>query len=123
MIFVAAVAGAVYWTDPAGVAKSALAVNGLFLLVSLLVIVVRYQVRPLALLQAIARPCLAGGAMYALVVWLPVPGNWPAIADLLCRIALGGTIYPSLLALIWFLSGRPQSAEGKILMGVWSRFR
>ncbi len=71
--------------------------------------------RPAAVLQFSARPVLAGLAMTAALLALPLPPGLPTIADAAIKVAVGGSVYGAALGLAWWLAGRPQGSETALL--------
>jgi len=57
------------------------------------------------------RPLLAGGAMVALVLWLPIPSAWPHIFILLTKVTSGAVVFGLLMAGLWKLSGYKDGPE------------
>lgn len=71
--------------------------------------------RPMAVLRFSVRPVLAGLAMTAVLLALPLPPGLPTIADAAIKIAVGGAVYGATLGLAWWLAGRPQGPETALL--------
>ena len=122
-VLIAIVLVTVRLTDPLGLATTVLAAQSIFFSVYLGIVATRFRVNLLRLLAAIGRPCLAGGVMYAVVVFLPVPGDWSSFVDLVCRIGAGAVVYAIVLLSVWGISGGPDGAERKVLSMVRSRLK
>jgi O-antigen/teichoic acid export membrane protein len=92
----------------------------MFFVVSRLV-VLRCQVAFRQIVAATWRPVVAGGVMYIVLVnisglWLLE--NW---LILIIKIILGAIIYVSLMLILWWLAGRPESGEKSLLDSVMKR--
>lgn len=100
--------------SPLSIAQTGMTVSAVTLLAGLGVMAhfTRYGVA--SFLVAVARPFLAGTAMYFLVRAMPVLSPSPFV-ELVWRAALGAATYFASLMLLWLLSGRPQSSEAEML--------
>lgn len=114
---------AVTLTDPLGLAKTVLVTQLVFFFGYLVIVAVRFDVSMVRLIVEIGRPCLAGGAMYTAVVWLPVSIAWPAYAVLAAQVVTGAVVYAVAVLAIWYASGKPEGAEQKILEEIVSRLK
>lgn len=86
-------------------------------------IVVRIcQVSFSRIISTIWRPVVAGGVMY--IILLNVSGLWlfENWLVLIIKIILGAIIYISLVLILWWLSGKPESGEKTLLDSVRKKF-
>lgn len=93
----------------------------MFFIVSQFVVQI-YQVAFRQIVAAVWRPVVAGGVMYLVLVnisGLWVLENW---LILIIKIILGVIIYASLMLILWWLSGRPESGEKTLLNSAMKRF-
>lgn len=93
----------------------------MFFVVSQFVVQI-YQVAFRQIVAAVWRPVVAGGVMYLVLVnisGLWVLENW---LILIIKIILGVIIYASLMLILWWLSGRPESGEKTLLNSAMKRF-
>lgn len=95
---------------PQTLAGIVLAVNAVLLLAGIVVLARIGGTRLLRLLAAVARPFLAAGAMYCLLMRLAPQGSPPAL-NLLGAVGMGAVIYVAVLFFLWALTGRPAGAE------------
>jgi lipopolysaccharide exporter len=105
--------------DAEAMAATRLVVALLFLPVVLKMVSLVVAVRVRELLAVLWRPALAAAGMQYLVQASPIGG--PALVELLLRVIAGMLIYPLLLALLWWISGRPGGAEQLLMARVRSR--
>ena len=80
------------------------------------------------LLLALARPVIGAAtmaaALLAVLVTISPPDQWILKAmTLLLLVAFGVLVYTATVASLWFLSGRPQSAEAELLFGLAARLK
>lgn len=85
------------------------------------IVVLKYQVAFHQIVAAVWRPVVAGGVMYIILInvsdlWLLE--NW---LILIIKIILGVIIYVSLILILWWLAGRPESSEKMLLGSVMKR--
>ncbi len=101
-----------------GVAYSRALIGFIMFFVVSRVVVRIYQVAFHQIVAAVWRPVVAGGVMYIVLVnisglWLLE--NW---LILIIKIILGAIIYVSLILILWWLAGRPESGEKMLLDSV-----
>lgn len=63
------------------------------------------------LLGSVWRPLSAAILMALVLHALTVPAIWPAAVALAIKVALGAMLYPTLLAALWVVAGRPDGFE------------
>lgn len=104
-----------YWGGgPIEIAQTGLAVSLALLLAAIFVIAHRSRFSVSAYLAAAARPFVAAGMMYAIVVALPAVSDI-LLLELIAKTAIGGLIYVGLLLSFWIIGGRPLSAESEMI--------
>ncbi len=64
---------------------------------------------------AMWRPMVSGVVMATLVLALPLPAWSPVAVTLTIKVLLGAVLYPSVLGILWVLSGRPTGFEATAL--------
>ncbi|QYJ08378.1 oligosaccharide flippase family protein [Qipengyuania flava] len=99
--------------SPLAIAMVGLAVTFGLLVAGIFVIAWRSRSSAWRYLAAVARPFLAGAAMFALLQRLPGLSPTP-LFELAWRGPLGAVIYFAVLGLLWLASGRPNSAEAEL---------
>jgi len=104
-----------------GVAYSRALIGFIMFFVVSRLIILKYQVAFHQIVAAVWRPVVAGSIMYIILVnvsglWLLE--NW---LILIIKIILGAIIYVSLILILWWLSGRPESGEKTLLDSVLKR--
>jgi lipopolysaccharide exporter len=104
-----------------GVAYSRALIGFIMFFVVSRTVVRRCQVEFHQIVAATWRPVVAGGVMYIVLVnisglWLLE--NW---LILIIKIILGAIIYVSLMLILWWLAGRPESGEKTLLDSVMKR--
>ena len=108
--------------SPLTIASVGLAVTFGLLIAALFVIASRSRTPVRRYLVAVARPFLAGAAMFAMLDNLPDLSGSPLL-ELAWRGPLGAAAYAAFLAGLWFLSGKPGSAEAELGRFVGARLR
>lgn len=107
---------------PLAIAKVGLAVTSGLVIAALFVIAWRSQTSVWRYLAAVARPFLAGAAMFTLLSRLPELASSPLL-ELAWRGPLGAAAYFASLALLWLVSGKPDSAEAELGRFVGARLK
>lgn len=100
---------------PIAVAWAFSATCALFLLFDYTVVFRTIGGAPASILRLLARPLLAGGAMFAVLALLPWPSDMPLLVLAVAKIVLGAATYGLVLALAWRAAGRPQGGETVLL--------
>lgn len=119
----AACATAFVLAGPMAVAWAFSATCALFLLVDYAVVFRAIGRRASTILRLLARPLLAGGVMFTVLVLLPWPTGTPLIGLALVKIVLGAASYGFSLVLAWRAAGRPQGGETVLLEQLPFRLR
>lgn len=61
------------------------------------------------------RPALAAFAMYSGVTAMTLPDTWSLIIVTAIKVAVGVVLFVALMAVLWWLSGRPKGGETEII--------
>lgn len=78
--------------------------------------VIRMDVAALGdLARAAWRPAAASAALAVVVAWTRTALPWPPLPALAIEVLIGGATFTATLLGLWWLSGRPQSAEALVL--------
>lgn len=64
---------------------------------------------------ALWRPLVAALLMAAAVHLMPLDGQWPALVRLVLKGCVCALLYPGLLLLLWWISGRPAGVEALVI--------